>query len=105
MPTISDELNQPRYWSGPSIYTSEGQGNPRSATSTASEDEPESNQTSRMSVSFVNSEPLQFGQVKPSGRRYSGSRAYHASAVSLANIEDTLSITFSSAIVVLHFVQ
>ena len=61
----------------------------RSATSTAMDDEPESNHTSRMSVSLVKVEPLHFGHAKPSGNKYSASYAYHASAVSFAKIDDT----------------
>src|SRR4051812_11469981 len=56
MPQLKDELNQPRYWSPPSRYTSAGNRSvsPR-VSKTATHDEPESNHTSRMSVSFLKS--------------------------------------------------
>src|SRR6185436_2914116 len=49
------------------------------------------------SVSFVKCDPLHFGQVKPSGMKYSASRAYQASAVSVSKIEATWSMSFASA--------
>src|SRR5688572_24598840 len=76
---MSEELNQPRYWSPPSRYTSAGQRSPSYFSRTATEEEPLSNHTSRMSVSFVNSAPPQAWQAYPSGRSSFASREYQAS--------------------------
>src|SRR5699024_11749391 len=48
-----EELNQPRYWSLPSMYKSAGRLWSSRCSKTASCEEPESNHTSIMSVSFV----------------------------------------------------
>src|SRR5690625_1642678 len=64
-----EELNQPRYWSLPSKYTSAGRLWSSRCIKTASCEEPESNQTSIISVSFVN---FPFGlcsDVNPSGNK------------------------------------
>ncbi len=55
--------------------------------STAACDEPESNQTSRMSRSLSNSPAPHFGQAKPSGSSCFGSCAYQASALSRSKID------------------
>ena len=74
VPTLSrsEEWNQPRCWSLPSRYRSAGE--PRSAfgSRTAAWETPESNQTSRMSISFSNSSLPQTGQAVPSGRSFAG---------------------------------
>ena len=86
---ISDELNQPRCWSGPSKYSTR----PRSAHTRvhASRNagcvvcvarcvQPESNHTSRMSVSFLNGpEAPQPGHRKPGGTKRSTGSSYHES--------------------------
>src|SRR5690242_1101571 len=56
-PTSSELWNQPRYWSPPSRYTSDGQGRLFLSVSTARWLDPESNHTSRMSLSLLNSDP------------------------------------------------
>src|SRR5688572_18205053 len=103
MPQLREELNQPRYWSPPSRYTSAGNRSvsPR-VSKTATQLEPESNQTSNMSVSFRKSPPLHFGQVNPSDSNSLSGRAYQASAVSTAKISATWSIIFVSAIASSH---
>src|SRR6266511_3725471 len=53
----SEEWNQPRCWSEPSRYMSAGQRRSGRVSSTAAWLQPESTQTSRMSVSFRNSAP------------------------------------------------
>src|SRR6476661_2463934 len=65
VPTSSELWNQPRYWSPPSRYRSAGQGRFQRSLSTARWLEPESNQTSRMSVSLRNSPPPHFAHVVP----------------------------------------
>src|SRR5207237_10860976 len=93
-PTIRLELNQPRNWSPPSRYTSAGQRSPSyfSLSSTAIEDAPLSNQTSSMSVSFVNALPPHFGHSKPTGSKSRASRAYHASHDSRSKVLASLLI-------------
>ena len=61
----------------------------RACPRTAAWEEPESNQTSRMSVSLSKSVPPHFGQAKPSGRSSRASRAYQASAVSFSKTSAT----------------
>src|SRR5437763_705666 len=90
-PTIREELNQPRNWSPPSRYASAGQRRPAyfSLSNTAIEDAPLSNQTSSMSVSFVNSRPPHFAHEKPAGSKSFASRAYQASPDSRSNMSAT----------------
>src|SRR5690625_1775576 len=64
-----EELNQPRYWSLPSKYTSAGRLWSSRCVNTASWDEPESNHTSIISVSFVNSPFGLCSDVNPSGNK------------------------------------
>ena len=66
---VIDELNQPRYWSLPSKYKSAGKLNSGRVSRTPLWDEPESNHTSMMSFSFVNSPFGLPGCVKPSGNK------------------------------------
>ena len=75
--TSSDDWNQPRYWSPPSIYISAGQ-KPWSRCMAATWVEPESNQPSSVSVSCVKCLPPQCGQVKPSGRMSAAGRSNQA---------------------------
>src|SRR5205085_11992293 len=98
-PTIRLELNQPRNWSPPSRYTSAGQRSPSyfSLSSTPTDDAPLSNQTSRMSVSFVNSLLPHFGQVNPSGRSSDAARAYQASPDSRSKMSATWLMVARSA--------
>ena len=56
-PSSSEEWNQPRCWSEPSRYMSAGQRSSGRVSSTAAWLQPESNQTSRMSVSLRNVVP------------------------------------------------
>ena len=49
-----EELNQPRCWSEPSRYIAHGTSKPLTS-STPDQEEPESNHTSMISVSFLNS--------------------------------------------------
>src|SRR5918993_1808162 len=88
-PTIRDELNHPRNWSPPSRYTSAGQRKDSYFSSTATDEEPLSNHTSRMSVSFVNSAAPHFSQANPAGSKSFASRAYHASADSCSKMSAT----------------
>src|SRR4249919_109885 len=78
---ISSELwNQPRYWSPPSRYRSEGQVRSLSCVSTERWLDPESNQTSRMSLSLASSVPPHLGQVVPGGSSSPAVREYQISA-------------------------
>src|SRR5437763_1219944 len=87
---MSSELwNQPRYWSPPSRYISAGQGSWLAGVSTAKWLEPESNQTSRMSDSLVNSAPPHLEHVVPGGNNSAAEREYQISAVCLANSATT----------------
>src|SRR5437667_11744066 len=52
VPTSSDDWNQPRCWSCPSMYIAAGQVSSSRERSTARCEQPESNQTSRMSFSL-----------------------------------------------------
>src|ERR1700730_18956735 len=82
----SNELwNQPRYWSGPSRKTSAGHSGP---FNTAKCEEPESNQTSRMSFSLRHLAAPQ-AHVVPEGKRSSGLCLYQASAPSFSNQRTT----------------
>ena len=83
MPTpISSELwNQPRYWSGPSRYMSAGHMLTCRASSTARCEEPESNHTSRMSISLRQFAAPQEHFV-PGGSSSSAECVYQASAPS-----------------------
>src|SRR5689334_3858363 len=63
VPTRSELWNQPRYWSPPSRYMSEGQGRPNLSLSTARWLDPESNHTSRMSDPLLNSRPPHLAQA------------------------------------------
>src|SRR6185437_7291555 len=80
----SEDWNQPRCWSPPSVYRSAGKRSSGSCSSTASQEAPDSNHTSRMSISLRKSLPLQLGQVMFFGRRSATSRLYQASAPSLS---------------------
>src|ERR1700688_1673204 len=86
----SEEWNQPRCWSPPSVYRSAGQLSSGSRSSTACQLAPDSNHTSRMSISLRNSLPPQLAQVVPFGSSSATSRVYHASAPSLRNSSTTL---------------
>src|SRR5215831_416118 len=79
-PTSSELWNQPRYWSPPSRYTSAGQGRPKRWLSTARWLEPESNHTSRMSLSLLNSEPPHLPHFTPAGSSSAALRSYQTSA-------------------------
>src|SRR5262249_55670526 len=73
-PINSELWNQPRYWSPPSRYISDGQGRLFSGVRTARWLEPESNQTSRMSDSLVNSPDPHFAHDAPVGRSSAAER-------------------------------
>src|SRR5579863_10519571 len=79
---MSRELwNQPRYWSPPSMYISEGQVRPNRWLSTARWLDPESNHTSRMSVSLLNSSQPHLRHFMPCGSSSAAVRSYQMSAV------------------------
>ena len=96
MPTpISSELwNQPRYWSGPSKYTSAGHSGP---FNTARCDEPESNHTSRMSFSLRHFPTAPQQHVVPGGSNSSAECLYQASAPSFSNHLITLRSALKSS--------
>ena len=79
------DWNQPRNWSPPSIYMSAGKRSSGRSSRTAAWVEPESNQTSMMSVSLVHSEAPHFSQTSPAGMICSASYLYQASEPSLRN--------------------
>src|SRR2546429_8839278 len=91
-----EEWNQPRYWSPPSRYRSEGQGRLGSWPRTAAWLEPDSNQTSMMSVSFSNVVPAQCRHLVPGGTRRSASGLYQASAPARAKNSTTAWLIFGS---------
>src|SRR5277367_4615901 len=80
IPTSNELWNQPRYWSGPSRYTSASQ-RWLSRVSTARCVEPDSNHTSRMSVSLRHFAWPQEHLV-PGGNSSSAVRVNHTSAPS-----------------------
>src|SRR6516225_3784510 len=99
---ISSELwNHPRYWSGPSRYTSAGHSFP---CSTARCEEPESNHTSRMSFSFRHL-VLPQAHFVPSGSNSSAVCLYQASAPSFSNQRMTLRRALKSSSRVPHASQ
>src|SRR5690606_23777779 len=92
---ISEELNQPRYWSDPSRYISAGKAKSSLVFNTPACVEPESNQTSIISVSLRNSPWPHFAQLVPSGTRSFSSRANHTSEPCSSNKFATCSIVAS----------
>src|SRR5699024_5389095 len=74
---VIEELNQPRYWSLPSRYKSAGYESSGRSSNTPRCDDPESNQTSMISVSFVNTPFGLLGCVNPSGSNSAASRSNH----------------------------
>src|SRR5512134_1802253 len=93
----SVEWNHPRCWSDPSRYRSTGVPRFSFPSQTHAYETPESNHTSRMSVSFRNSFPPQAGQEVPGGSRSLTSRSNQASAPSFSNISATWSMSFRSS--------
>ncbi len=96
MPTSSEEWNQPRYWSPPSRYMSAGQRWPGRCCRMPC-DEPDSNQTSRMSRPFSNSLPPQARQAVPAGTKSPASRLYQELEPSAANDFSTFSTAAGSS--------
>ena len=95
---MSDELNQPRCWSGPSKYASHGHASPR-ALSTARCVVPESNHTSRMSVSFLNGPAdAHEGQRKSSGTNASAGSVTHTSEFAARTFAATLAMISGCAL-------
>src|SRR6202158_6089591 len=82
MEVSRDEWNQPRCWSPPSVYRSAGAWSSRSMSRTACQLAPDSNQTSRMSISLRHSVLPQM-QAFWAGSRSAGAWMYQASAPSL----------------------
>src|SRR5581483_6389682 len=80
----SEDWNQPRCWSPPSVYMSAGNLSSGSCSSTASQEAPDSNQTSRMSISLRKSLLPQLAQEVFFGRRSATSCLYQASAPSFS---------------------
>src|ERR1035441_1701191 len=76
VPTSSELWNHPRYWSPPSIYMSAGHSRPKRTFSTARWLEPESNHTSRMSFSLLNSFPPHLAHRVPTGSSSAAVRSY-----------------------------
>src|SRR5437868_3649325 len=106
---ISNELwNQPRYWSGPSRYISAGQGNSAlglpGGSSTARCDDPESNQTSRISLSLRHFAQPQ-SQAVPLGSSSSAGCVYQASAPSFSNQRITCRSAAKSSSLLPHLSQ
>ncbi|MNC57929.1 hypothetical protein D3C75_1076220 [compost metagenome] len=93
---ISEELNQPRYWSEPSRYRSAGNCSASRWPRTPAWDEPESNHTSIMSFSLRNWLWPHLGQTEPSGRSSDSSRINQALEPSLAKISATWLMVSSS---------
>src|SRR5471030_117496 len=87
----SDEWNQPRCWSEPSRYRSAGHLRSGLPSSVKTCVQPESNQTSRMSVTWSKSSALYLLPRKRSGRL-----ANQASAPSLLKASTTRPITSGS---------
>src|SRR4029077_4603050 len=78
-PTSSELWNQPRYWSPPSRYMSAGQGREFCGVSTARWLTPESNHTSRMSVSLRKDAPPHFPHFAPGPASSAAVWEYHTS--------------------------
>src|ERR1700722_15692045 len=93
-----EEWNHPRCWAPPSRYRSAGQGKLGSWPRTAAWLDPDSNHTSRMSVSFLNVVPLQCAHLWPEERIASASGVYHASAPCCETNCATLRLTAGSFI-------
>ncbi len=93
----SEEWNQPRCWSEPSRYISAGQRSSGRVSSTAAWLQPESNHTSRMSVSLRNSPPPHFGQRVPAGSSAAASRVYHSSAPAPSRMIPATCVTSASS--------
>src|SRR4030067_2059696 len=94
--------NHPLCWSLPSRYISAGHESSGLSLSTAAWLTPESNHTSSISVSFVNSVFPHFGQLVPFGRSSDASFMTHTSAPSLSIISAILLIIFWSITGSLH---
>src|ERR1700722_14589048 len=92
----SDELNHPRACSTASRYASAGHFSSGRTASTAACDDPESNQTSRMSSSLMKTAPPHFAHLTPGATKSAAGRMYHASEPSRAKISSTQSIVTSS---------
>src|SRR5271154_3377119 len=88
----SDELNHPRACSTASRYASAGHFSSGRVASTAACDEPESNQTSRMSSSFKKTLPPHLAHLMSGATKSAAGRLYHASEPSRAKISSTRSI-------------
>src|ERR1700728_4374643 len=101
----NDELNHPRACSTASRYASAGHFSSGRTASTAACDDPESNQTSRMSSSLRKTEPPHFAHFTPGATKSAAGRVYHASEPSRAKISSTRSIVASSGATSSHSVH
>src|SRR5271155_4529400 len=88
----SDELNHPRACSTASRYASAGHFSSGRTASTAACDDPESNQTSRMSSCLTKLATPHFVHLTPGATKSAAGRLYHASEPSRAKISSTRSI-------------